>query len=66
MAKKTKEAPKKKVQMVCGTCGSTDVLSDAYAQWNTETQAWELSSLFDKGAVCNVCDGETRIKEVSL
>ncbi len=53
------------VRMVCKTCGSEDVLCDAYAAWNYEKQEWELSSCFDKGAYCNDCDGETRIVEHS-
>jgi hypothetical protein len=56
----------KKVQIVCGTCGSADVRADAYAAWNTETQEWELTATFDKGSVCEVCEGETRTEEVPL
>jgi hypothetical protein len=55
-----------KVQMVCSRCGSTDVLSDAYARWNTKAQRWKLESTFDKGAYCANCDGECRIEEVPL
>lgn len=51
------------IEMVCGTCGSTDVFADAYAAWNTELQMWELDATFDKGAFCNACEGECRIKE---
>lgn len=55
-----------KVQMVCGTCGSADVQADAYASWNPDTQKWELVTTFDKGAVCEPCEGETRIEEMPL
>jgi bacterioferritin-associated ferredoxin len=47
---------------VCATCGSDDVLSDAYAAWATTSQSWELAQTFDKGAYCGKCDGETRIE----
>jgi hypothetical protein len=52
---------KKKQKPVCGNCGSSDVLADAYASWNSETQDWELSNTFDKGAHCESCDGETSL-----
>lgn len=55
-----------KLQMVCCTCGSSSVSADAYARWNPETQDWEVSSTFDKGAACDVCGGETRIDEIPL
>lgn len=57
-----KAAKQIKVRMVCSTCGSDDVLCDAYATWNYHDQEWELSNCFDKGAYCNKCDGETRIE----
>jgi hypothetical protein len=56
----------KKVKMVCAHCGSDDVLADAYAKWDVETQTWEVTQTFDKGACCNKCDGETRIEEQPL
>lgn len=49
-----------KVRAVCGTCGSTDLLFDAYARWNEETQDFELVTTFDKGHVCEHCEGPTR------
>jgi hypothetical protein len=52
---------RKKQVKVCYHCGSGDVLCDAYAAWDVDSQQWELSSTFDKGAFCNACDGETRI-----
>lgn len=55
-----------KLKMVCRRCGSDDVLADAYAAWNVETQKWEVESTFDKGGHCNACDGEARIVSVEL
>jgi hypothetical protein len=47
-------------------CGSDDVLCDAYAEWDVLEQQWSLQNIFDKGAWCNACDGETTLKEVKL
>ena len=45
----------------CARCNSTDVRADAYAEFNVDTGEWELSATFDKGAVCEICGGETRL-----
>jgi len=56
-----------RVKMTCKTCGSEDVIGDAYAAWDKHAQRWEISGdVFDKGAYCNACDGETRIVETPL
>jgi hypothetical protein len=54
------------IKMVCDKCGSEDVLADAYVCWDVAAQTWEVASTFDKGAYCNQCDGEARLKEVEL
>lgn len=51
-----------KVEMRCYRCGGTDVLKDAFAVWDVETQSWDLHSTYDH-AVCNTCDGETKLEE---
>lgn len=56
----------KRFKMICAKCGSDDVRADAYASWNVEAQAWELSSTHDKGSVCNACDGECSIDEEEI
>jgi hypothetical protein len=58
-----RKAPK--IQIVCGTCGSTDVSRDAWGDWNVEWQEWELRTVFDY-AHCHRCDDETRPAEVPL
>jgi len=58
--------PKQKMKMVCSTCGSDDVLADAYAEWDVGKQEWTVQNVFDKGHVCNVCDAECSIDEVPL
>jgi hypothetical protein len=57
---------REKVRMVCSQCGSEDVFADAYAGWNVGSQAWEIVETFAKGAYCNKCEGETRIKDRSI
>ncbi len=54
---------RKPVRMVCETCGSDNVMHDAWAVWNVATQEWELGATFDY-AHCDRCEGETHIKEV--
>jgi hypothetical protein len=56
------EAATTPVAMVCGHCGSEDVLRDAYAEWDKGSQRWEIRTVFDQ-AVCETCGGETRIAE---
>jgi hypothetical protein len=55
-----------KVKMVCAHCGSEDVVADAYAEWDVESQTWEITQTFDKGGYCSQCDGETRIERRPL
>lgn len=52
--------------MVCATCGSENILVDAYAAWDFDQQGWVLVDTFAKGAYCEDCDGEcaVEIKEV--
>ncbi len=45
----------------CAICDSTDVRADAYAAFNRDTGDWELSTTFDKGAVCEDCGGDTSL-----
>jgi hypothetical protein len=51
-----------RVKMVCGTCGSENVLADAYASWNKKSQEWEVQNTFYKGGYCEDCDGETKVE----
>lgn len=54
-----------KVRMVCRTCGSENVLRDAFAEWDVENQSWVLQNVFDD-ATCDDCGKETRIDEVPI
>lgn len=55
-----------KIAMVCSDCGSAAVVADAYAEWDTDKQDWSVANVFDKGAYCDTCEGETRIASVPL
>jgi hypothetical protein len=49
-----------KITKVCETCGSQDVFIDAYAEWDVDTQSWELCATYD-ASWCAVCDADTYI-----
>lgn len=51
------------ISIICAACGSHNVKRDAWAEWNEETQAWELGTVFDAGH-CDDCDGAATLKEV--
>ncbi|WP_425228544.1 hypothetical protein [Sphingomonas sp.] len=53
------------IQITCGSCGSTDVARDAWANWSTAEQRWELLTVFDC-ARCHACDGATTLVESIL
>lgn len=53
------------IKIVCSNCGSSDVLRDAWASWNTQTQQWELENVFDE-AWCDNCAGSTSLIEEPL
>lgn len=53
------------VRMVCETCGSDNVMHDAWAVWNVAAQEWELGAVFDY-AHCDKCEKETHINEVPI
>ena len=56
---------RKRCAMVCEECGSDEVSRDAWANWDTATQRWELGAVFDY-AHCHKCDCETSIIELEL
>ena len=42
----TSETPRR-IKFVCSQCGSDQIVKDAWAEWDTENQCWELGSIFD-------------------
>lgn len=64
MTDKPDPAPTPAKRAVCASCGSEDVLADAYAEWDPASQCWTVQNVFEKGAYCHDCDGECRIEMV--
>lgn len=48
---------------MCATCGSTNVLADAYCDWSVDDQGWQIVNVFEKGAFCEDCEGPCRLKK---
>lgn len=46
--------------VTCNHCGGSDVLRDAYAEWDGEK--WVLHSVYDN-FTCETCGGETSVTE---
>ena len=55
----------KRVGYVCRYCGSSAVLMDAWAAWDTDRQDWVLHDALTE-AYCRECDGQTVLQEVEL
>jgi uncharacterized protein DUF3768 len=45
---------------VCGSCGASAVLRDAWAIWNPMTGTWELQATFNTYR-CEACNGPTQL-----
>lgn len=54
-----------KLNYVCSSCKSEDVVLDAYAKWNKENQKWVLGNAYET-AYCNICEADTRLQELTL
>lgn len=55
----------KRINYICNECGSSDVLLDAWAEWDVSQQDWVLFDTLSQ-AYCRRCDGEARLQEVTL
>lgn len=53
------------IKLVCTICGSENILIDAWASWNPETQKPELHSTYENWH-CVDCDGECNVDEVAI
>jgi hypothetical protein len=51
-----------RLEMKCSYCGGTNVLLDAWAEWDVDKQEWTLQNIFHN-AFCEDCEGETSIEE---
>lgn len=54
----------KPVEMFCTRCGSTEVVRDAWAEWNKQRQDWVLKTIFDNSR-CDACGAANCIEERS-
>ena len=43
----------------CASCGSADILRDAYACWDVDTQEWVLHSCYDEYR-CEACGAQSK------
>lgn len=55
----------KRVRYVCAECGGTNVMWDAWVEWDEETQQSVIRSEHDD-ARCDDCDRECEINEVDI
>lgn len=54
-----------KVEKVCCHCQGTNVVKDAWAEWDKEKQEWVLSQVFDN-AYCQDCESDTRLEDIPI
>jgi hypothetical protein len=54
-----------KIKHICATCKSDDVVLDAWAEWDIDTQDWVLRSVFDD-AFCIKCEQACDMEEVEI
>jgi len=54
-----------KIVYKCKVCNSTDVVKDAWAEWDEKKQRWTLENIFDM-EYCKNCDGETKLIEEEI
>ncbi|CCW16957.1 hypothetical protein EBBID32_12960 [Sphingobium indicum BiD32] len=48
----------KPVEPACRDCGSTNLTRDAFAGWDSDTQQWVLSAIY-QSTTCHACDAES-------
>ena len=51
-----------KIDIICPTCGGTNVMRDAWAVWDVDKQEWTLGAVFDAGH-CDDCEAERTLDE---
>lgn len=56
------QQPRHRVTKCCSSCGSDDIVKDAWAEWDEDKQDWVLSDVFDH-TYCRACEGETEEDE---
>lgn len=48
-----------RIKIICCACGSEDIVRDAVATFNEQTQEWELAGVHDCES-CNACGHESK------
>lgn len=49
---------KKRIELVCPSCGAAEMCRDANTRWSVEKQDWEVSGVYDT-MTCDACGAET-------
>lgn len=49
----------------CTTCGSSDIVADAWVSWDEDKQEWVVYNVFDD-YYCNSCESECSITDEEL
>lgn len=52
----------KKAKPYCSKCGSGDVRTEAFVEWNRRLQQWRVVELSEGNSVCNTCGQDCDIK----
>lgn len=58
-----RQPPKARVHFLCSECGSPDVLTDAYGEWDAKAGVWVLHSIYDE-KTCEKCGSSCSLIEV--
>lgn len=55
---------KNRTHMICSTCGSTDVRTDAFGAWDADAGEWVLHSFYDDKS-CENCETGITLLEIN-
>ncbi len=51
------QKPRKRVELRCPSCGSSEIRKDAKVEWSVDDQDWELFGVYDSG-FCDSCGAD--------
>lgn len=57
--------PATMITIRCSSCGSADVMRDAWARWDDAVQDWVLGAVFD-AAFCETCERDATLSQLPL
>ena len=55
-----------RVALVCVECGSNDILFNASARWDVETQKYRVANIHDNGHHCMDCDSLCEVEKAPI